>query len=526
MDLGPVARPTDDLLLEKLSELEYNFPSARQHRLALRQIGSEYVYAAPCAVPGVGKSWTVLVRFSRAIETTFGFTREALVLYSRYRDLQARTFEALPDVIDSLPRRVGQDTLFLYAPDPRLEIKLDEWSTAWFTVIPLPELTPDVNRAAAVLVDSIKDRVFTRDLYYEATPVSGERFFGRRRLLQSILQDIRVQRACGIFALRRSGKTSVLHQISRLLRNAKDPDYVFILRDLESLPSPPDDPIPELISDLSQDVVQALSANYVSTTYARQLLQSHDIASFRRGFQSILRELATHNVRLVLALDEIEYLVPPNQVDLENADIQSIPQLLGALRSLVQENKNFTFMISGLTSWIVESGRLYTRPNPLFSWMKMYFLSSFSVRDASELATIIGQKMGIEWTKRALAHVYVESGGNPYLYRNLLSTVVGTLPVNVEKRIAEEQQVLGVVKSWRRSVAGNFREMIDHVKLYYPGESYLLELLLNKDPEFEGLVKDDPQGISHLVQLGLIEELPDGAFRPSSVLRFAGRSRS
>jgi hypothetical protein len=524
-DIGPVPRPTDRLLLDKLSELEYYFPSARQHRVAMRRIGSEYIFADRCTVSGVGNSWTALVRFSRAIETTFGFTREALIFYSPYRDLQVRTFEALPQVLDSLPRQVDQDTLFLHSLDPRLEMKLYDWSTPWFTVIPLPDLTSEIDKAAEVVVESIRSRIFARDLYYEVSPVSGERFFGRRRLLQALLQDIRVQRASGIFALRRSGKTSVLRQLDRLLRNVDDPNYVFILRDLESLPSPPDDPIPGLLSDLSQDVIQALSANYVSTAYASQLLRAEDIATFRRALQSILREVQADNVKLVLALDEIEYLVPPNQIDLEKADIQSIPQFLGAIRSLIQENRNFTFLMSGLTSWIVESGRLYSRPNPLFSWMKMYFLASFTVEDASELATVIGQKMGIEWTNHALAQVYVESGGNPYLYRNLLSTVVKTLPVNVEKRVVTEQQVLTVINSWRRSVAGNFKEMIDHVKLYYPGEAYLLELLLNRDPEFDALVKDDPQGISHLIQLGLIEELPDEKFRPSSVLRFAGRSR-
>jgi hypothetical protein len=43
---GSVPRPTDPTLLQKLDVLERDFPVARVHRRALKELGSEFVYAS------------------------------------------------------------------------------------------------------------------------------------------------------------------------------------------------------------------------------------------------------------------------------------------------------------------------------------------------------------------------------------------------------------------------------------------------------------------------------------------------
>src|SRR3954465_10955307 len=95
-------------------------------------------------------------------------------------------------------------------------------------------------------------------------------------------------------------------------------------------------------------------------------------------------------------------VTPSDRIDIHEGEMSSIAQFLGVLRSLVQENRNFTFLLSGLTSSIVEEGRLYGRPNPLFSWAKAYFLAPFKRPEADELATSVGSRMGIDIEKGAL----------------------------------------------------------------------------------------------------------------------------
>ena len=167
-----------------------------------------------------------------------------MIFYSPHPDLQVRTFHAAKRSLEELPRNVTPDMMFIWAPDPRLREKLDDWSTGYFLAIPL---ALSDNDDPVALISLLRDFIYSRDLFYETTPVIGNRFFGRRQLLQSLRDDVRNQRVVGLFGLRKAGKTSVLSQLSATISG---PLTIVILRDLESLPSPPEDPIPDLLRDL------------------------------------------------------------------------------------------------------------------------------------------------------------------------------------------------------------------------------------------------------------------------------------
>src|SRR5262249_41104773 len=211
-----------------------------------------FTYAAPCLVNNARECEVTLVRFSGAVEAAFGFTRELLFFYSPYPDLQHRTFVAARSSLRHLPRDVTPDLGVIWSNDPRARMKLDDWSGTEFTAIPLP---PDDLDDPLELLRILREYIFTRDLYYETTPVSGDQFFGRRPLLQSLRTDLRSRRVVGLFGLRKAGKTSVLEELGKTMESE---DTVYLLRDLESLPSPPDDPIPDLIADLRYDLVSRM----------------------------------------------------------------------------------------------------------------------------------------------------------------------------------------------------------------------------------------------------------------------------
>lgn len=496
---GAVRPPTDARLLREIEGLELRNAAFRGHRSVLTALGSQAVYAAPCRVRGAEDCDVALVRFSGAVEAAFGFTREILFFYSPYRDLQYRTFDAAKSSMRHLPRQVTPDLIFFASPDPRAKVKLDEWSRSQFLAVPIPaELSDPI-----ALVELLRDYVFTRDLYYETTPVSGERFFGRKPLLQSLRNDLRDRRVAGLFGLRKAGKTSVLSELRTTMTNDRT---IFLLRDLESLPSPPQDPIPDLLADLKLNLVHELNQRGVNSRALMALNSTPTIGDFRRALQEVLA--AAHGkVELFLALDEIEYLVPADAIDIREGDMPSIAQFLGALRSLVQENTSFTFLVSGLTSALIESGRLYGRPNPLFSWAKTYFISPFSRSEADDLAESVGQRMGVRLESGALEALYEATGGHAFLYRHLASAVVGELPVNVMNRTMTRADVLRALQAWRRDVAGNLDEMVSHLHRYYPDEAFLLDTLRQAPEEFGLFARELPAEVGHLIKLGLVEEV-------------------
>lgn len=508
---GAIKVPSNDQLRGHIQDLEARFPVVAEHRSTLAELGSQMVHAQKCSVSGLNSCSLSLVRFSGAIEAAFGLTREVMFFYSPYPDLQIRELEAAKRAIKFLKRDVTPDIIFLWSPDPRARQKLDDWSQGGFLVIPLASAA---SNDPVALISLLRDYIYARDLFYESTPVRGDRFFGRRQLLQALRDDVQNQRVAGLFGLRKAGKTSVL---SQLADDISTENRVVILRDLESLPSPPVDPIPSLIKDLRADFIEVLKSRSLSHRALSQLDATADISDFRRSMQTVLRSLQERGVSIVLLLDEIEYLTPSDRIDIHEGDMTSVSQFLGALRSLVQENRNFTFVLSGLTSAIVENGRLFGRPNPLFSWAKTHFLAPFDRSEADELATSVGNRMGIQIEPAALESFFEATGGHAFLYRSLASAAVQQLPVDVFQRRISRPDVLRTLDDWKRAVAGNINEMMNHVRRYYPIEALMLELLIEAEGDFGSLANDNPLELQHLISLGLIEKV-DNDYQATTVL--------
>ena len=497
---GAIKPPSNDFLRQHISDLEARFPVVSSHRAAFAELGSQMVHAQKCSVNGLNRCSLALVRFSGAIEAAFGLTREVMVFYSPYSDLQIRELEAARNAIKQLKRDVTPDIIFFWSPDPRARQKLDDWSQGGLLAIPLASVNAN---DPVSLIALLRDYIYARDLFYESTPVRGDRFFGRRQLMQALRDDVKNQRVAGLFGLRKAGKTSVLGQLAD---DISSENRLVILRDLESLPSPPVDPIPSLIKDLRADFIDALKSRNLTHRALNQLGGSSDISDFRRSMQTVLRSLQEQGISIVLMLDEIEYLTPSDRIDVSEGDMTSVAQFLGALRSLVQENNNFTFVLSGLTSAIIENGRLFGRPNPLFSWAKSHFLAPFDRSEADELATSVGARMGIQIETAALQSFFEATGGHAFLYRSLASAVVQELPVDVFQRRISRPDVLRTIDDWKRSVAGNINEMMNHVRRYYAVEALMLELLIEAEGDFAALAQEYPLELQHLISLGLIEK--------------------
>lgn len=491
---GAVPTPTDRALLSWIADVGRHFPESVVHLDALRRLGSQFVYVGK-SVRGIRP---VRVRFSGAIEAAFGFTREVLFIYAPYRDLQTKSIEVGRKIIDEQKSLVTPDVVFVSAPDPRLKAKLDDWSTPNLLLIPL---IPEIQDDPLALVGLLRDYIYSRDLFYVTTPVQGSRFFGRRTLLQELRDDIRQGRVAGIYGLRKAGKTSVLMELS----GTAEEGVVPILVDLEAFPAPPDDATDDILESITRRLAAALDERGLPAPELKMAGQP-TIVQWKQQIQDVLKRIEPSGTRVLLLLDEVEYLTS-DKVDVEEGDLPRIAQMLGAFRSLVQESSNFTFLLSGLTSAITENGRLYGRPNPLFSWAKTYYIAPFTRAEADDLALTLGGKMGIHLDDAALAALYDGTGGHAYLYRSLASAAVEQIHPNASQRRIAVPDIQRAYLPWRGATSGHVREMLNHVQRYYKTESLLLEFVMDDLDVFTDLARSEPQAVRHLVSLGLIREV-------------------
>lgn len=509
---NPVHVPRDPDVMRNISALQAEFPIAGRHRQMLAALGSQFVYAKVIKATDGKKLGIALVRFSGAIEAAFGITREVMFFYAPYYDLQMRTFARAEQVLASLAGRATPDLIFFHSPDDRLTIKLEDWSRLNLRAIPVP---PELTTDPIEIVRLLRDHVYARDLFYETTPVHGDRFFGRKTLLQELKDDIGNQRVSGIFGLRKSGKTSVLQQLTELLSSR---DLLMAFVDLEVLPSPPEDPTESLIATVAARVAAQLHAHGHDSIELDSVVGSSTPSKFQHAMEKTLRTLANQEVGLVLLLDEIEFLTPTDRINVAEGEFSGVAQVLGVLRSLAQSpDYQFTFLLSGLTNDILDSGRLYGRPNPLFSWAKARYVGPFPRSEADEMAISVGARMGIEIEGGALKSLYEASGGHAYLYRNLASTVVSQLPMLTYRRVIRVPDVLHQLIPWKRSVAGNLDEIFGHLERYYPTESILLDILIDSPQDFAEYAKSEDRAVHHLTSLGLLTEFR-GTYQPSPIL--------
>ncbi|RLK24692.1 hypothetical protein DER29_2620 [Micromonospora sp. M71_S20] len=494
------------------------FPAAVLHRRALQLLGSDIVDIRRWDGAGDRGAWTALVRFGQVMEGALGLHREVMALYTQDKEFQFRDFQKLKLFRERQPREPSQDLYLVYANDPKLPAKLRDWTVREpinAVAMPRGEAGPSEPSArgaeygaAQALLRDLTNSIASQNLYEETLPVTGRAFFGRRDLLQELASQLRSGKVCGIFGLRKTGKTSLVKELGRQLVIASPTQRIFVLRDMEDLPKDPNEHSAALQMDLTASLLPKLRELKLRTHELTQLTKESSLSEFRRAMQAMLGHESSRDIQMVVALDEIESLIGKDPR--RSLDRPYVPEFLGIMRSLVQENPNFNVVIAGLTSAVLEAGVLYGRENPLFAWAKPYYMPPFDRGAADDLVRDIGARMAVRWSDDALDKVFALSGGHVFLHRSLCARIADNLPLDLSSREVTPQRVDSVQRSWRRGIAEQLQEMLSSLDRFYPDAADVLRLLSGTDIDPEEVDRAYPSQIEHLLKLGLIDEAAYG----------------
>ncbi|WP_432049926.1 hypothetical protein [Verrucosispora sp. NA02020] len=514
---GRIKEVRQDKFLHSFRLFTEAFPVAAKHRRALQLLGSDIVDVRRWEGAGDRGAWTALIRFGQVMEGALGLHREVMALYSPDKEFQFRDFQKLASFSQRQPREPSQDLYLVYADDPKLSAKLRDWTVREpINAVPVPHSQAGTSDSSEVgqeyamaqaLLRELTNSIASQNLYEETLPVTGSAFFGRRDLLQDLASQLRSGKVCGIFGLRKTGKTSLVKELGRQLVIAAPTQRIFVLRDMEDLPKDPSEHSTALQMDLTASLLPKLRDLKLRTHELTQLTERSSLNDFRRAMQATLGHPNSRDIQMVVALDEIESLIgkDPRQ----SLDRPHVPEFLGIMRSLVQENPNFNVVISGLTSAVLEAGVLYGRENPLFAWAKPYYMPPFDRVAADDLVRDIGTRMGVRWSDDALDKVFALSGGHVFLHRSLCARIADSLPLDLSSREVTEQRVSSVERSWRRGVAEQLQEMLSSLDRFYPDAADVLRLLAETDIDPDELDRAYPSQIEHLLKLGLVDETAD-----------------
>lgn len=476
-----------------------------------------------------------LVKPTEDYAVNFNLQREIPVIFSDYEVIEPRCLDVAAEVAKDIPSslRLDRSCQIIVSQDRHVEETLGHLlrdSNLSSVVIPFSyeeliskEMTP--NR----ILDRFRKYLFDADLFTTSQPIDNDVFFfGRRDFALDVATKCKSSSyLCGVFGLRRSGKTSMLFAIKRQLESTGCPvAFIPCQTELETLDWKQAlfqvseeirkvlDIAPDDISLHSSDEYEADTANNVFTEDMTTMLQGR----------------ATP---VVLMFDEIEAIT--FGVGKESGpwyDGDNFIHFWNVLRGFcTRSSSNLSIVVAGTNPMINEIPTIGQAgiANPMFQQLSASnqgsYLKPFDIASTKTMIDTLGGYMGITFDDSIPGKLVEDCGGHPYLIRMLCGYIY--------KYVRENQlrnPTFMVSKAVYETARSNFEKSSDAESFYmmileilqrsYPREYDTLKILATNGDEQLFRVLDTPQ-ILHLIGYGLVENNGERfAIRYDTVKRF------
>jgi hypothetical protein len=442
----------------------------------------------------------------------FGFEKEVLCVYSGYDRLEARTLYHAREVALRSKIRIRCELLYLVviAPIENLAEQVapfgQDLQQDWIII----SFAESELRGAIdpwFLRRRFAEILFARDLFdMKQALVNDKYFFGRQSLVLDLRDRFIRGENSGVFGLRKTGKTSALFRLRRVLESddvgiftyvdAQSP-AVFCLRWFELL-----DHVKETAARaVGVELPHPLDKPFTAVTALSRTAQA---------LRMLIDSPRNKGHRLLLVIDEIEHLMP----DLSPAEHwkSDYLQFWKLLRAIQTEERRFSFILAGVNASVVEATSVQGADNPLFSLIGIRYMPPFSLADTREMVQSLGRRMGLGFDASACQYLQQRYGGHPLLVRLACSWEhqLRVVQSEVERPIQITRDQLEETEREReRTVAQYVRHMLDVLHTWYPREYELLTLLAEGGAdEFREFADAIPELVVHLRAYGLVSAAP------------------
>jgi hypothetical protein len=366
---------------------------------------------------------------------------------------------------------------------------------------------------------TLKEYLGRQDLFAVAGPVYGEGFFGREDEFRRLSQLVDSGHHVGVFGLRKMGKTSFLRQLAPV--RARD---LVVYVDLQTA-----------LTTRTMPFLWWLMARAVVSAFVQRYGEDQATGKFELGrrerfdalprpeqngtrfHQDVLRVLDAADAlgsksfqRLVLAIDEVEYLLP-----LGPQAIAEGATFFAWARGVSQETGGRVLtIVAGANPLVAERGELGGHDNPMFQLYREIYVPPLRRTECDEMVVSLGRRMGVEFTAEALDLIAVEAGAHPFVTRRLCSHVVKRFE---HPREVSLDQVRDALQDFFVDSSPVFDEIVGRLGAQFPEEYALLELMVEEPLSAHELAELSGQpvdlALKHLLGYQLVAAGQDGRYR-------------
>lgn len=426
-------------------------------------------------------------------EKVLGNSSDILLIVTQ--DMQFRkSLLSLADNLCSNNQELDNLLLFVTGVGARFEDSAIESSNdARSTRIIVPFLNDDLklDRNSEELTATIRRVAINSDLFDIRQPLQNdEMFFGRMAVVNEIRAKIRQSENIGIFGLRRTGKTSLLLKMNRIMKSNK---FKMISINAEN----------QAIYSLRWwQLLQHIAERMIGKD--EKIGNDYSEASGGKRFSSLANKL-DRSTTYVIAIDEIEHISPVNEKTPHWKE--DFIDFWKTIRAIHTTNRNIVFILSGVNGYVAEKSTFEGSENPLFNWIIPQYMPGLDIDEVDKMVNSLGKYMGLHFDREAVEYLKRQYGGHPMLVRLACSTVHRSLgksypiPTKIGRPIfeANSQNIDRVLSSF-------YRQILDQICKWYPEEYDMLGLLANQDRQgYITLAEEFPEFSNHLHWYGLVD---------------------
>lgn len=230
---------------------------------------------------------------------------------------------------------------------------------------------------------------------------------------------------CG---LRKSGKTSILYQLSFILRK-----HPVVTIDLQKYGGS------RYGAELFNDFVEQLTRlahdfNKQGTPRFENFTSGIPAADLTAEFIKrvcVLAEIlqgSDYKIPILCFLDEVERILPSSEDPRDK--VEEFNAFFGSLRVLSQRERKLSLLVADvypdcnrINHWTQKG----VATNPIFNFFKEIYLSPFSEKETAEMLIDIGELMKVDFDKKTLEEIHSESGGHPFVARQLAHFIIDNI---------------------------------------------------------------------------------------------------
>ena len=445
-----------------------------------------------------------LIKFPDVYKEQFNIEREVVVLFSDYKIFEPRTLDAFEEAFKRHQElRIERICTFLVSKDNEIENKIGQLlsnSTESQVVVPFNYYELSQISDTYFFRNRIKKYFYSRDLFsYESALRKDTYFFGRNDIVHSIVNRHRHGENSGVFGLRKTGKTSIIFAIQRILLSNNETSVYIDCQDTGFYMRRWNTALYYIIQEIKkQNRIEAKLSNESEYT------ELNCSKMFEKDLITLKQK--NKNKQILIIFDEVERITFELSSEENWKNGNDFIHFWRTIRSIFQKNeKLFTYLIVSTNPKSVETSTINGEDNPLFSQIPFEYIKPFTVHQTEEMVSRLANIMGMEFDDIIYSKLTEDFGGHPFLIRMVCSLINKICqqerPVRIDKTIYQN------AKERFYKEYGNYVKMVITVlKEHYSDEYEMLQFLALDDYQtFNEFATCSNDYINHLVGYNIID---------------------